>query len=93
MAVATVAAAIEELRADGIDGNAIAALLSASSTAFLISLTSGVSAAISWTTVFKERLMPRHRDPGPDHKRVYDASAARDADAARKVAELLEKKL
>lgn len=61
-----------------------AALLSASGNAFLISLTSGVSAAISWTTVFKERLMPRHRDPVPDHQRVYDAIAARDADGARK---------
>ena len=66
------------------DRSSHAALLSASSNAFLISLTSGVSAAISWTTVFKERLMPRHRDPVPDHKRVYDAIAARDADAARK---------
>lgn len=61
-----------------------AALLSASGNAFLISLTSGVSAAISWTTVFKERLMPRHRDPVPDHQRVYDAIGARDADGARK---------
>lgn len=60
------------------------ALLSASGNAFLISLTSGVSAAISWTTVFKERLMPRHRNPVPDHQRVYDAIAARDADAARR---------
>lgn len=66
------------------DRNFHAALLSASANAFLISLTSGVSAAISWTTVFKERLMPRHRDPVPDHKRVYDAIAARDAEGARK---------
>ncbi len=60
-----------------------AALLSASANAFLISLTRGVIAAISWTTVFKQRVMPRHRDPVPDHQRVYDAIAAGDAQAAR----------
>ncbi|MEJ0087265.1 MAG: FadR/GntR family transcriptional regulator [Pseudomonadota bacterium] len=61
-----------------------AALLSASANAFLISLTSGVSAAISWTTVFKQRAMPKQRDPVPDHERVYDAISAGDANAARK---------
>lgn len=66
------------------DRNFHAALLGASANAFLISLTSGVSAAISWTTIFKQRLMPQHRDPVPDHKRVYDAIVARDAESARR---------
>lgn len=66
------------------DRNFHAALLSASGNAFLMSLTSGVSAAISWTTVYKQRMMPRHRDPVPDHERVYEAVAARDAESARR---------
>lgn len=65
------------------DRNFHAALLSASANAYLISLTSGVIAAISWTTVFKQRMMPRHRDPVPDHRRVYDAIASGDAGEAR----------
>jgi len=60
-----------------------AALLSASNNAFLISMTSGVSAAISWTTISKQRLTPHHRDPVPDHQSVYDAIDAGDAGAAR----------
>lgn len=66
------------------DRNFHAALLSASGNAFLMSLTSGVSAAISWTTVYKQRVMPKHRDPVPDHERVYEAIAARDTEAARR---------
>jgi DNA-binding FadR family transcriptional regulator len=59
------------------------ALLDASQNHFLISLTSGVAAAVAWTTIFKQRENPLHRNPIPDHKRVYDAVAAGDADAAR----------
>ena len=58
------------------------ALLRASGNAFIVSLTSGVAAAISWTTVFKQRDNPLSRDPVPDHARVYDAVAAADAKAA-----------
>jgi DNA-binding FadR family transcriptional regulator len=60
------------------------ALLRASGNAFIVSLTSGVAAAISWTTVFKQRDNPLSRDPVPDHVRVYDAVAAADAKAAHR---------
>ncbi|HEY1888930.1 MAG TPA: FadR/GntR family transcriptional regulator [Steroidobacteraceae bacterium] len=58
-------------------------LLEASGNPFLASLESGVAAAVSWTTVFKQRNRPLPRDPLPDHERVYEAVAARDAAAAR----------
>jgi DNA-binding FadR family transcriptional regulator len=56
-----------------------AALLNASANPFLITLTSGVGAAVAWTTVFKQRDTPLRRDPMPEHWRVYDAVAAKDA--------------
>ncbi|MEO7379253.1 MAG: FadR/GntR family transcriptional regulator [Sphingomicrobium sp.] len=59
-----------------------AALLDASGNAFLVSLTSGVGAAIAWTTIFKQRQMPLRRDPIPDHRKVLDAVAAQDPVAA-----------
>jgi DNA-binding FadR family transcriptional regulator len=65
------------------DRNFHATLLSASGNAFLISLSGGMSAAISWTTLYKQRLTPRYPDPMPVHERVYTAIAARDASAAR----------
>jgi DNA-binding FadR family transcriptional regulator len=65
------------------------ALLRASGNAFIASLTSGVAAAISWTTVFKQRQNPLSRDPIPDHARVYDAVRAADAGAAHKAMENL----
>jgi DNA-binding FadR family transcriptional regulator len=55
-----------------------ATLLNATANPFIISLTSGVSAAISATTVFKQRKGPLRRDPMPDHMRVYEAIAAKD---------------
>ncbi len=60
-----------------------AALLDASGNPFLATLTSGVGAAVAWTTIFKQRNSPLRRDPVPDHQRVFDAVAAGDADAAR----------
>lgn len=59
------------------------ALLEASGNPFLASLTSGVAAAVTWTTIFKQRKRPLPRDPLPDHERVYAAVAAGDAAAAR----------
>jgi DNA-binding FadR family transcriptional regulator len=59
-----------------------ATLLQASGNPFLISLTSGVTAAITWTTIFKQRKKPLPRDPLPDHERVYQAVRSRDAAAA-----------
>jgi DNA-binding FadR family transcriptional regulator len=52
-------------------------LLDATDNPFIISLTSGVSAAISATTVFKQRTGPLRRDPMPDHLRVLEAIAAK----------------
>ena len=60
-----------------------AALLAATANPFVISLTNGVTAAVNALTEFKQRLAKITRDPVPDHVRVYDAIAARDADAAR----------
>ncbi|MBB6427826.1 FadR/GntR family transcriptional regulator [Sphingopyxis sp. JAI128] len=60
-----------------------AALLEASGNPFLITLTSGVGAAVAWTTVFKQRHAPLRRDPIPDHRRVFDAVAAGDSEASR----------
>jgi DNA-binding FadR family transcriptional regulator len=59
-------------------------LLRASGNAFIVSLTSGVGAAVSWTTIFKQRYSPLSRDPVPDHVRVYEAVKARDPKAAHK---------
>jgi DNA-binding FadR family transcriptional regulator len=59
-------------------------LLQSSGNAFLITLTSGIAAAVNWTTVFKQRENPSPRDPLPDHQRVYDAIARRNAKAAHK---------
>jgi len=56
------------------------ALLSASGNPFLISLTTGVAAAVDALTHFKLRLAKVTRDPVPDHARVYDAIVARDAE-------------
>jgi len=42
------------------------ALLAASGNAFLISLTSGIGAAVAWTTAFKHRTMALDRDAVPD---------------------------
>jgi DNA-binding FadR family transcriptional regulator len=58
------------------------ALLRASGNAFVVSLTSGVAAAISWTTIFKQRENPLSRDPIPDHSSVYEAVKAADPEAA-----------
>jgi DNA-binding FadR family transcriptional regulator len=65
------------------------ALLRASGNAFMVSLTSGVAAAISWTTIFKQRESPLSRDPIPDHARVYEAVADADPRAAHAAMENL----
>jgi DNA-binding FadR family transcriptional regulator len=66
-----------------------AALLAASRNAFVVSLTSGVGAAVSWTTIFKQRSGPLARDPLPDHRRVYEAIKAADPVAAHRAMESL----
>jgi DNA-binding FadR family transcriptional regulator len=68
-----------------------AALLDATRNPFLVSLTTGVSAAIRTTTVFKQRERPLRRDPLPDHRRVFDAIAAADPrKATHAMRELIE---
>jgi DNA-binding FadR family transcriptional regulator len=59
-----------------------ATLLAASGNDFLVSLTSGIGAAVAWTTVFKQRRQSLRRDPMPDHYKVWRAVAARDAAGA-----------
>ena len=73
------------------DQNFHAALLEASSNPFLATLTSSVGAAVTWTTIFKQRISPLRRDPLPDHRRVYEAIAAGDAEGAHQaMAELVD---
>jgi len=60
-----------------------AALLSASANPFVMSLSSSVTAAVAWSTMFKERTQRLKRDPMPDHIKVYEAIAARNPGAAR----------
>ena len=52
-----------------------AALLDASSNPFLVSLTSSINTAMSWSTIYKQRDGPLKRDPVPDHEKVYQAIA------------------
>ncbi len=66
-----------------------AALLAGTCNPFIISMANGVTAAVNSLTEFKLRLAKIDRDPVPDHVRVYDAIAARDADGARKAMEKL----
>ncbi len=69
-----------------------AALLDATANPFLVSLTTGVSAAIRTTTIFKQREHPLRRDPLPDHEAVLAAIAAGKAgeaeEAMRKLIDL-----
>jgi DNA-binding FadR family transcriptional regulator len=68
-----------------------ASLLLASGNPFLISLSTSVTAAVTWSTQFKDRTQRLKRDAIPDHVRVYKAIAASDARAARKaMTELIE---
>jgi DNA-binding FadR family transcriptional regulator len=60
-----------------------AALLLATANPFIVSLTQGVTAAVNALTEFKQRIAPLKRDPAPDHWRVFDAIAAKDAEGAR----------
>ena len=60
-----------------------AALLAATVNPFVTSLTNGVTAAVDALTLYKQRLHRIERDPVPDHLKVFDAIAAKDADGAR----------
>ena len=68
-----------------------ATLLDATNNPFIISLTNGVSAAVRTTTMFKQRKHPLVRDPLPDHLKVYEAIAEKDAGKAQKaMSELIQ---
>jgi len=58
-------------------------LLSASENIFLVTISTGITAAITWSTLFKARTHRLDRDALPDHVKVFEAIAARDVNAAR----------
>jgi DNA-binding FadR family transcriptional regulator len=57
-------------------------ILAATGNEPLMTLTSTIGAAISWTTLFKQQRAGLPRDPIPDHRRVYAAIADGDAERA-----------
>ena len=60
-----------------------AALLAATANPFVISLTKGVTAAVDALSQYKLRISKGERNAVPDHVRVYDAIASKDAEGAR----------
>lgn len=73
--------ATEEGRQGDVDFHAT--LLQATGNPYIISLTTGVNAAVNTTTMFKQRDRPLPRDPVPDHLRVFQAIADRDTARAQ----------
>jgi len=68
-----------------------ATLLAAAGNPFLTSLASSVTAAVAWSTAYKNRTQRLRRDAVPDHAKIYEAIAAGDPHAARRaMAELIE---
>jgi len=59
------------------------AVLAATRNPALVSLSSSISAAVGWTTLFKQRRRGLPRDPLPEHRAVYDAIAAADPAGAK----------
>lgn len=66
-----------------------AALLDATGNRGLISLASTISAAVRWTTIYKQRKRKLPRDAVPDHRRLFDAVADGNAAAAREAMQTL----
>jgi len=58
-------------------------LMQATGNEALASLSSSISAAVAWSTRYKQRLKALERDPVPDHRAVYEAIARADASDAR----------
>lgn len=58
------------------------AVLRATRNETLMVLSASIGTAVSMTTLFKQRARPLPRDPVPDHVRVCEAIAARDAHGA-----------
>jgi DNA-binding FadR family transcriptional regulator len=70
------------------------ALLEAARNVPLLALSSSIEAAVLWTTVFKQRKRRLPRDPLPEHRAVYEAIVAGNAEQARDAMnELLRKAL
>ncbi|UAK26129.1 FadR/GntR family transcriptional regulator [Sphingomonas nostoxanthinifaciens] len=59
------------------------AVLRATGNAPLASLSSGIEAAVSWTTIYKQRKHALPRDAVPDHRRLLAAIGDADPEAAR----------
>lgn len=59
-------------------------LLRAANNVFIASLTAGVGAAVTWTTIYKRTRSARLRNSVPDHRKVYEALASSDPESARK---------
>jgi DNA-binding FadR family transcriptional regulator len=67
------------------------ALILATGNPFFLSLSDGVNAAIRATTIYKQRHRPLRRDPLPDHLRVFEAIASKDAARAQQaMSELIQ---
>jgi len=60
-----------------------AGILKATGNEVLMSLASGVAAAVNWTTHYKFTMKRLPRDPIVEHEHVFDAIAAADPEAAR----------
>lgn len=60
-----------------------AGILASTGNEVLGSLSSGITAAVGWTTDFKFRIRRLPRDPVPDHEKVFAAIADADPAAAR----------
>jgi len=65
------------------------AILHATANQALMVLSASISAAVNWTTQFKQRARALPRNPIPDHVRVYDAISAGDGDGAAEAMNLL----
>lgn len=59
------------------------ALMSATCNEALASLSSSISAAVAWSTRYKQRIKALERDPVPDHRAVYEAIRRQDVSDAR----------
>ena len=66
-----------------------AILLRATRNDALVVLSASIGAAVSWTTLFKQRARALPRDPIPDHARVFDAIAASQPEAAAEAMSVL----
>ena len=64
-------------------------ILEATDNELLVSLSGSIGSAVRWTTIFKFRDRRRPRDSMPQHRRLYEAIAIRDAAAARDATILL----